>query len=102
MAHRPAPRLLGGAAGGLWAYKSGKKDGVEVALVRSVNKEGEAYAVLNASGYATPRRRATVAAKITGRVVEMRVEEGMRVTEGQILACGTTPMPRFDSPSAHA
>jgi len=58
---------------------------VEVAPVRAANK-GEAVPVLNASGYVTPRRRATVAAKITGRVVEMLVEEGMRVEDNQVLA----------------
>ncbi len=43
-------------------------------------------ALLNASGYVTPRRRATIAAKITGRVEEIFAEEGMRVEPGQILA----------------
>jgi RND family efflux transporter MFP subunit len=42
--------------------------------------------VLNASGYVTPRRRATIAAKITGRVNEILAEEGMRVEAGQVLA----------------
>jgi RND family efflux transporter MFP subunit len=42
--------------------------------------------LLNASGYITPRRRATVAAKITARVVDVYVDEGMVVTEGQLLA----------------
>jgi len=42
--------------------------------------------VLNASGYVTPRQRATVAAKITGRVVELFVEEGMKVQKDQLLA----------------
>lgn len=42
--------------------------------------------VLTASGYVTPRRRATVAAKITGQVKELLVEEGMVVEEGQVLA----------------
>ena len=45
-----------------------------------------ATALLNASGYVTPRRRATVAAKITARVVDVYVDEGMTVTEGQLLA----------------
>jgi len=45
-----------------------------------------ATALLNASGYVTPRRRATVAAKITARVVDVYVDEGMAVTEGQLLA----------------
>jgi RND family efflux transporter MFP subunit len=45
-----------------------------------------AAALLNASGYVTPRRRATIAAKITARVVDVYVDEGMTVTEGQLLA----------------
>jgi RND family efflux transporter MFP subunit len=43
-------------------------------------------ALLNASGYITPRRRSTIAAKITARVVDVYVDEGMTVTEGQLLA----------------
>jgi RND family efflux transporter MFP subunit len=42
--------------------------------------------VLNASGYITPRRRATIAAKITGRVTSVLFDEGTRVAEGQLLA----------------
>lgn len=42
--------------------------------------------VLNASGYVTPRRRATVAAKITGRVTGVFFDEGTRLQEGQLLA----------------
>lgn len=42
--------------------------------------------ILSASGYITPRRRATVSSKITGKVKEMLVEEGMKVKEGQVLA----------------
>ena len=58
---------------------------VDVATVRA-NDKGGRPALLNASGYVTPRRRATVAAKITARVNEILVEEGMRVEAGQILA----------------
>lgn len=58
---------------------------VEAATVRS-GGSGRAAALLNASGYVTPRRRATIAAKITGRVTEIMVEEGMIVKEGQVLA----------------
>jgi len=42
--------------------------------------------VLNASGYVTARRQATVSSKFTGRVTEVLIEEGMRVEEGQVLA----------------
>jgi RND family efflux transporter MFP subunit len=60
---------------------------VQVEVVPAQNPvRGKGEVVLNASGYVTPRRRSTVAAKITGRVQEMLVEEGMRVAEGQVLA----------------
>ena len=58
---------------------------VEVAIARSA-PAGGAMTVLNASGYVEPRRKATVSAKITGKVVEVLVDEGMVVEEGQILA----------------
>jgi RND family efflux transporter MFP subunit len=43
-------------------------------------------AVLNASGYVTARRRATVSSKVTGKVVDVFVEEGKAVRKGQVLA----------------
>ena len=58
---------------------------VTVATARAPSSPGETT-ILNASGYITPRRRATVAAKITGRVTEVLVDEGMHVTAGQVLA----------------
>ena len=45
-----------------------------------------AGAVLNASGYVTARRQATVSSKVTGKVVDVLVEEGMEIHEGQVLA----------------
>jgi RND family efflux transporter MFP subunit len=42
--------------------------------------------VLNASGYVVARRQATVSAKVTGKVAEVLIEEGMEVKEGQLLA----------------
>jgi RND family efflux transporter MFP subunit len=41
---------------------------------------------LSASGYVVARRKATVAAEITGKVVEVFVDEGNSVTEGQVVA----------------
>jgi RND family efflux transporter MFP subunit len=41
---------------------------------------------LIASGYVVARRRATVAAEVTGKVVDLLVDEGMVVQEGQVLA----------------
>jgi RND family efflux transporter MFP subunit len=42
--------------------------------------------VLNASGYVTARRSSTVSSKVTGKVVEVLVEEGTAVKEEQVLA----------------
>ncbi|MBB3061512.1 efflux RND transporter periplasmic adaptor subunit [Microbulbifer rhizosphaerae] len=42
--------------------------------------------VLNASGYITPRRVATVSAEVMGLIASVDVEEGMQVAEGQVLA----------------
>src|SRR5690606_39426170 len=47
---------------------------------------GAAASVLDASGYVVARRMATVSAKITGRVREALIEEGMAVEEGQVMA----------------
>ncbi len=63
----------------------GKTPLVEVVAAQAPSAGGQ-VALLNASGYVTPRRRATVAAKITARVTQMYAEEGMHVREGQILA----------------
>jgi HlyD family secretion protein len=58
---------------------------VEVTTARNAATAPE-QALLNASGYVTPRRRSSVAAKVTGRVVEVDTDEGMHVKEGQIIA----------------
>jgi RND family efflux transporter MFP subunit len=58
---------------------------VEVAAARPASG-AKAQALLNASGYVTPRRRATVAAKVTGRVEQIYAEEGLHVKSGQVLA----------------
>jgi HlyD family secretion protein len=58
---------------------------VQVAAVTE-RAAGTQAAVLNASGYVTARRRATVSSKITGKVIEVNVEEGRAVTQGDVLA----------------
>lgn len=62
-----------------------RKPEVEVAIARKPAAGGPT-GVLNASGYVTPRRRATIAAKITGRVTRVFFDEGTRVSQGQLLA----------------
>ena len=73
-----------GGAGWSWATRE-RPVAVEVVTVAE-RSAGVQAAVLNATGYVTARRRATVSSKITGKVVEVNVEEGMAVREGQILA----------------
>jgi len=87
--------LLGvaGAAAVTWFGRERPAE-VQVATVSS-RGAGVQAAVLNASGYVTARRRATVSSKVTGKVVEVNVEEGMDVREGQVLA-------RLDDASARA
>jgi RND family efflux transporter MFP subunit len=58
---------------------------VRTVVARETAGGGE-RTVLNASGYVTERRQATVSSKVTGKVVEILVEEGMKVKEGQVLA----------------
>jgi len=66
----------------------GRAETVEVRTVpaRAANSGGAERTVLNASGYVTARRQATVSAKVTGKVIEVNIEEGMKVKEGQVLA----------------
>jgi HlyD family secretion protein len=70
--------------GGVFALKN-RAPVVEVASARSAGDPAQ-QTLLNASGYVTPRRRATVAAKITGRVTGVFFDEGNRAREGQLLA----------------
>jgi RND family efflux transporter MFP subunit len=61
---------------------------VHTAVARETGgaSSGGERTVLNASGYVTARRAATASSKVTGKVVEVLIEEGMRVKEGQVLA----------------
>src|SRR2546426_5987707 len=68
----------------LWFVLREKAPEIEVTTVRA--DKGGRSALLNASGYVTPRQRATIAAKITARVNEIHVDEGMHVETGQVLA----------------
>jgi RND family efflux transporter MFP subunit len=61
-----------------------QKPVVEVAIAQKIGSDRPA--LLNASGYVTPRRRATVASKITGRVTGVFFDEGMHVPQGFVLA----------------
>jgi RND family efflux transporter MFP subunit len=60
--------------------------GVATVVEAPANPSGAGPVLLNASGYVTARRRATVSSKMTGKVVEVLVEEGMAVKADQVLA----------------
>ena len=73
------------ALGGWW-YTRPKPQAVRTVRAREAAGPGAQRTVLNASGYVTARREATVSSKVTGKVVEVLIEEGKKVEEGQILA----------------
>jgi RND family efflux transporter MFP subunit len=76
--------LLGG---GLWfGVLRARPPVVQTAVARAASQGAGAGSVLDASGYVTARRQATVSAKITGKVTEVLIEEGQRVREGAVLA----------------
>ena len=82
------PWIVGALAAVLIAFfvfRGGKPAEVETLNPRSAAESGPA-SVLDASGYVTARRIATVSSKITGKVKEVYIEEGQRVKEGEILA----------------
>src|SRR5579885_1752139 len=76
-------RALLVSVGAVYAYMH-RTPSVQVATVDAPDTGPQP--LLNASGYVTPQRRATVAAKITGRVTGVFFTEGMRVHKGFVLA----------------
>ncbi|TZF87481.1 efflux RND transporter periplasmic adaptor subunit [Cognatilysobacter lacus] len=78
-----AVALLGGGAYVMFRGTPGPE--VHVAEVQAIGAGGNA-AVLDATGYVVARRMATVSSKITGKVREVRIEEGQHVNAGDIMA----------------
>lgn len=89
---RPAwlgPGLIAAAvltAGIFWWLNRSPALPVQTAVARAHSANGAAKTLLNASGYVTARRAATVSSKVTGKVVEVAIEEGMKVEAGKVLA----------------
>ena len=82
---------IGGAvllaiAAALWYFNRDNAIEVTVEAARAMPATSAGASVLDATGYVTARRQATVSAKITGKVREVRIEEGQRVEAGEILA----------------
>ncbi|HIG42563.1 MAG: efflux RND transporter periplasmic adaptor subunit [bacterium] len=90
------PRLLVTGIGAIvlalaaWFWLLPDHQPIMVAVAKAENagvgRPVEKNTVLDASGYVTARRKATVSSKFTGKVVEVFVEEGVVVTANQLLA----------------
>jgi RND family efflux transporter MFP subunit len=76
------------AAGAAWWWSQPGAAEVRAVQPELVEAPGSAAvsSVLDASGYVVARRQATVAAEVTGKLIEVDVEEGMSVEQGQVLA----------------
>ena len=74
-------------AAGAWFYLRPKPTEITT-VVAEAESSGPSLgtSVLNASGYVVARRMATVSSKVTGKVLEIYVEEGMEVKKNQVLA----------------
>lgn len=78
--------LVALSAAGAWLGLSGRAAlPVHTAMAQPMASGGASASVLDATGYVTARRQATVSAQITGTLTEVRIEEGVRVEAGQVL-----------------
>jgi RND family efflux transporter MFP subunit len=78
--------LVAGAAAYFWGNRDDEFAVVRVAVAQSNSPAAASRSVLDATGYVTARRMATVSAQVTGKVESVLIEEGMRVEEGEVLA----------------
>jgi RND family efflux transporter MFP subunit len=76
--------VIGAAGAGIYYALSATVVPVETAVAEAPQR-GPA-AVLDATGYVIARRQATVSSKISGKLEEVLIEEGVRVEAGQLLA----------------
>ena len=76
--------LAGGGA--WWLHASSRPVAVQTVTARANGQGPSADAVLQATGYVTARRMATVSAQITGTLTEVLIDEGFKVRKGQVLA----------------
>jgi len=69
-----------------WLVMGHRAMEVQTAQAQSPVANAAAGAVLQATGYVTARRQATVSAQITGTLTEVLIEEGDHVKQGQVVA----------------
>lgn len=72
--------------GGYQLFSESAPVPVKVQMARMATVDSSSASVLDATGYVVARRQANVSSKVTGRVLEVLIEEGMTVTKGQIVA----------------
>ena len=73
-------------AAGAWWFLTSRPVAVQTAIATSPAQGGNGSAVLQATGYVTARRQATVSSQITGTLTAVLIEEGDHVQKGQVLA----------------
>ncbi|HEY2397344.1 MAG TPA: efflux RND transporter periplasmic adaptor subunit [Rudaea sp.] len=78
--------LLAGAAGVWFAMSGPGAMPVQTAVAQTMSAGNASSSVLDATGYVTARRSATVSAQITGTLTAVLIEEGDHVEDGQVLA----------------
>jgi RND family efflux transporter MFP subunit len=78
--------IIAGLLVWLLSERLGNTVRVETDVARKPPSVAAASSVLDASGYVVARRQATISSKVTGKVLEVLVEEGMRVEKDQIVA----------------
>ena len=79
--------VLLAVAGVVWLVFGGlAAPTVRTVIAQAAGASGGSASILDASGYVTARRQATVSAKVTGKITAVLIEEGMRVKEGDVLA----------------
>lgn len=90
---KPWPWIFGALAVcaisyGIWSFVANAKQAplVGVVTASSAAQTATSGAVLEGSGYVVARRQATVSAKSTGKLLQVFIEEGMQVEQGQVLA----------------
>src|SRR5450432_884008 len=83
-----AAGILAAGAAAIWWWTRPGAVPVHVVAAQAIAGDGAAAAgsILDASGYVVARRQATVASKITAKMVELDIEEGDHVKGGQVIA----------------
>ncbi|MDE0251867.1 MAG: efflux RND transporter periplasmic adaptor subunit [Gammaproteobacteria bacterium] len=78
--------MLAGAVVYWFVLQPSSIPSVKSTIAKSVQFSSSQESVLEGTGYVVARRQTTVSSKTTGKVTQVYIEEGMQVSEGQLLA----------------